>query len=163
MEKKRQFLPTLLERLQDDEPKKSNERFDEFFFDSRKMRSIVQKDIATMLNNTNIEDSLDEYRHNLVADSVVNYGVSALVGSFANQHRWHSIEKNIRTAILRFETRIIPESLMVRSLLTEEHPTKNGMILFEIRGLIDWHPHPIDLCFHGRYDVETSHTEIKSM
>lgn len=163
MEKKRQFLPTLLERLQDDEPKKSIERYDEFFFDSRKMRSIVQKDIATMLNSTNIEDSLDEDRHNLVAESVVNYGVSALVGSFSNQYRWHSIEKNIRVAILRFETRIIPESLMVRSLLSEEHPTKNGMILFEIRGLIDWYPHPIDLCFHGRYDVETSYAELKSM
>ncbi|WP_455821152.1 type VI secretion system baseplate subunit TssE [Pseudomonas cerasi] len=163
MEKKRQFLPTLLERLQDDEPKNSIERYDEFFFDSRKMRSIVQKDIATMLNNTNIEDSLDEHRHNLVADSVANYGVSALVGSFANQHRWHSIEKNIRAAILRFEPRIIPESLIVRSLLSEDHPTKNGMILFEIRGLIDWDPHPIDLCFHGRYDIETSHAELKSM
>jgi len=163
MEQKRQFLPTLLERLQDDEPKKSIERYDEFFFDSKKMRSIVQKDIATVLNNTNIEDSLDEYRHNQVADSVVNYGISALVGNYASQHRWSSIEKNIRTAILRFETRIIPETLMVRSLLSEEHPTKNGIIIFEIRGLIDWHPRPIDLCFHGRYDVETSHAELKSM
>lgn len=163
MEKKRQFLPTLLERLQDDEPKNMIERHDAFFFDSRKMRSIVQKDIATMLNNTNIEDSLDEYAHNLVADSVINYGVSALVGNFASEYKWYSIEKNIRTAILRFETRIIPETLIVRSLLSEDHPTKNGMILFEIRGMIDWSPHPIDLCFHGRYDIETSHAELKSM
>lgn len=163
MEKKRQFLPTLLERLQDDEPKSMIERHDAFFFDSRKMRSIVQKDIATMLNNTNIEDSLDEYAHNLVADSVINYGVSALVGNFASEYKWYSIEKNIRTAILRFETRIIPETLIVRSLLSEDHPTKNGMILFEIRGMIDWSPHPIDLCFHGRYDIETSHAELKSM
>lgn len=163
MEKKRQFLPTLLERLQDDEPKNHRERHDEFFFDSRKMRSIVQKDIATILNNTNIEDSLDEHRHKMVADSVVNYGVSALVGNYASQHKWHSIEKNIRNAILRFEPRIIPESLVVRSLLSENHPTKNGIIIFEIRGLIDWYPHPIDLCFHGRYDVETSYAELKSV
>lgn len=163
MEKKRQFLPTLLERLQDDEPKKSVERYDEFFFDSRMMRSIIQKDIAAMLNNTNIEDRLDEHLHKMVADSVVNYGVSAMVGNHASQYKWHAIEKNIRTAILRFEPRIIPETLVVRSLLSEEHPTKNGVILFEIRGLIYWSPRPIDLCFQGHYDVETSHAALKVM
>ncbi|MTD28158.1 type VI secretion system baseplate subunit TssE [Erwinia sorbitola] len=163
MERKRQFLPTLLERLQDDEPKQSRESYDAFFFDSRMMRSIIQKDLATMLNNTNIEESLDENKHQQVAESVVNYGVRALVGNHASQHKWHAIEMNIRTAILRFESRIIPESLVVRSLLSEDHPSRNGMILFEIRGLIDWSPHPIDLCFHGHYDIETSHTELKNI
>ncbi|XUK71490.1 hypothetical protein ABMA09_00825 [Erwinia rhapontici] len=43
MEKKRQFLPTLLERLQDDEPKKSNERFDEFFLIRERCDQLFRK------------------------------------------------------------------------------------------------------------------------
>ncbi|HDM8325877.1 TPA: type VI secretion system baseplate subunit TssE, partial [Yersinia enterocolitica] len=80
MEKKRQFLPTLLERLLDDEPKKLLEPHDKFFYDSRTMRKLVQRNIAEILNNANIDDRLDEQRHKWVAKSVLNYGISPLVG-----------------------------------------------------------------------------------
>ncbi|KAB8305866.1 type VI secretion system baseplate subunit TssE [Erwinia endophytica] len=163
MEKKQYFLPTLFERLLDDEPKKQQESYDAFYFDAKAMRAVVQKDISSVLNNTNIEDQLDEHRHKAVCGSVMNYGIAALVGRYANHHNWNIIEKNIRNALLRFESRIIPESLLVRPLIDKNHPGKYGMVLFEIRGLIAWHPHPIDLCISVAYDVETAKVDLKSV
>lgn len=161
MERKRQFLPTLLERLLDDEPRVETERFDRFFFDSKKMRAIVQKDIAEIMNSTNIEDRLDLKRFKLVANSVLNYGVGAMIGNYANQHNWGTIEKTIRNALLRFEPRILAESLIVSPSIDSDHPSRNGLILFEIKGLISWKPYPIDLCINGAYDVETEKVDLK--
>ncbi|MBW7985081.1 type VI secretion system baseplate subunit TssE [Enterobacillus tribolii] len=161
MEKKKQYLPTLLERLLDDEPKSVRERFDQSHLDSRAMRAIVQKDIVNLLNHTNVEDRLVEEKHQLIAESVINYGISALIGTFENHRNWNVIEKVVRNAILRFEPRIIPESLLVRSLQEKEHLARNALILFEIRGFIYWEPYPIDLCMHGRYDTESGSMDLK--
>lgn len=156
MEKKKQFLPTLLERLLDDEPKKHIEPYDKFFYDSRTMRRLVQRNISEILNNANIDDRLDPQRHKLVATSVLNYGISPLVGLHATPHNWTTIERIIREAIIRFEPRIIAESLVV----SQQLQSRNGIVQFEIRGLIEWDPQPIDLCINGAYDVETSQAEL---
>ncbi|MEA1064090.1 type VI secretion system baseplate subunit TssE [Apirhabdus apintestini] len=159
MERKHQYLPTLLDRLQDDEPKSKYDR--DRPIDIKGMRSLVQRDLANLLNHTNIEDALDEQRYKVTLASVVNYGVPALIGSHENRHSWNIIEKTIRTAILRFEPRIIPETLLVRSLQEKEHLTRHALIIFEIRGLIYWNPKPIDLCMNGRYDIESEKVELK--
>ncbi len=158
MEKKRQFLPTLLERLLDGEPKKLLEPHDKFFYDSRTMRKLVQRNIAEILNNANIDDRLDEQRHKWVAKSVLNYGISPLVGRHSTPHNWTTIERIIREAIIRFEPRILADSLVVN----QQHNARNGIIQFEIRGLIEWDPYPIDLCIGGAYDVETDQAELSA-
>ncbi|AXF77590.1 GPW/gp25 family protein [Erwinia tracheiphila] len=162
MEKPQHFLPTLFERLLDDEPNKRQESFDAFYFDARAMRAFVQKDIACLLNNTNIEDRLDEHRHKAACESVMNFGIAPFSGKYASHKSWGIIEKSIRNALLRFEPRIIPESLLVRPLSDNDLLGKNGIVLFEIRGLIEWHPHPIDLCINAAYDVETAKVDLKS-
>lgn len=162
MEKKQYFLPTLFERLLDHEPQKKQESFDAFYFDARTMRSVVQKDISCLLNNTSIEDRLDGHRHKAVCDSVMNYGVAPFSGKYASHHNWSTIEKSIRNALLRFESKIIPESLLVRPLSDKDQLGKNGIVLFEIRGLIEWHPNSIDLCINGAWDVETAKVDLKS-
>jgi type VI secretion system protein ImpF len=158
MEKKIQFLPTLFERLLDDEPKKSSEPHDKFFYDSRMMRKLVQLNIGEILNNANIDSQLDAQNHKWVAKSVLNYGIAPLVGSYSTPHGWASIERVIRESIIRFEPRIIAESLLV----TQLDNARKGIVQFEIRGLIKWNPHPIDLCVEGAYDVETAHAELRA-
>jgi type VI secretion system protein ImpF len=155
----RHYLPTLLERLQDDEPKSPHDRVRPV--DIRMMRSIVQKDIADLINHINIEDTLDERQHKFVMESVLNYGVSALIGTQENHHNWNVIEKTIRNAILRFEPRIIPETLLVRSLQDKDGLARHAVVLFEIRALIHWQPRPVDLCMNGRYDFESEKVDLK--
>ncbi|MEI2266611.1 type VI secretion system baseplate subunit TssE [Erwinia sp. CGal63] len=162
MEKKQGFLPALLERLLDDEPKKQQESFDACYLSAKEMRAIVQKDIACLLNSTNLEEELDETRYGLVLASVINYGVAPLTGKYAHHHSWQTIEKNIRNALLRFEPRIIPETLLVRPLTGKAPLGKNSQVHFEIGGLINWKPQPVDLSLKGAYDAETAKVELKS-
>ncbi|MFJ3458578.1 type VI secretion system baseplate subunit TssE [Scandinavium goeteborgense] len=153
MEQKRQYLPTLFERLMDDDPKSHGEPYDSFFFNSQAMRKIVRGDILAILNNSNIEQQIDADKYQRVCGSVLNYGVSPMVGEHADAHNWPQIEKAIRHAILRFEPRIIPDSLRVSPVLAKDAPSRHGVVVFEIRGLIFWEPYPLDLCFSGAYDT----------
>jgi type VI secretion system protein ImpF len=153
------YLPTLLERLQDDEPKSSHDRARPV--DVKTIRQLVQKDIADLINHTNIEDTLNEKRYKAVTESVLNYGIPALIGRHENRNNCQVIEQAIRKAIIRFEPRIIPETLLVRSLQEKENMTRHAVIAFEIRGLIDWQPRPVDLCMNGRYDMESEKVELK--
>ena len=157
--KKTQYLPTLLERLQDDEPKSLHDRSKPI--DIRQMRTLVQNAIADLINHSNIEDILDERRHKLIMSSVINYGVPALIGTQENHPNWSFIEKSIRNTILRFEPRVIAETLIVTSLHESDRVARYGVIKFEIRGLIYWYPRPVDLCMSGRYDVESEKVELQ--
>ncbi|EJF32592.1 MULTISPECIES: type VI secretion system baseplate subunit TssE [Enterobacteriaceae] len=158
-ERKQQYLPTLLQRLQDDEPKSPHDRAR--LIDIKGMRSLVQKEIVDLINHTNIEDRLNEQQHKLIMASVLNYGVPALIGTQENHKNWSVIEKTIRNTILRFEPRIIPETLIVRSLQDKEGVARHAVIPFEIRGLIYWQPRPVDLCMSGRYDFESEKVDLK--
>lgn len=53
-----------------------------------------------------------------------------LVGLYAVPHNWATIERIIREAIIRFEPRIMAESLVV----SQQLQARNGIIQFEIRG-----------------------------
>lgn len=156
---KRHYLPTLLERLQDDEPKSHYDRARPI--DSKQMRRIVQRDITDLINHCNIESEVDELRHPLVIGSVLNYGISALVGTTEHYQGWHAIEQKLRKTILLFEPRIIPETLLIRSRQDNEHVARHAMVQFEISGLIYWHPRPIDLSMSCRYDFESGKVDLK--
>lgn len=159
---KRGFSPTLLERLLDEEPKKQQESYDACFLSATEIRAIVQKDIACLLNSTNLEEQLDAKRHGQILASVYNYGVAPLTGKYAHHHSWQIIEKNIRNALLRFEPRIIPETLLVRPLMEKALMGRNSQLHFEIGGLIDWQPQPVELGLQAAYDAETAKVALKS-
>lgn len=164
MAEKHQYLPTLLDRLLDDEPKKQHEAADNVFHDGRRLRRLVQEDLTALLNCVNIERELCPVRHNEIAQTVVNYGISPLAGAPANQNNGRELERILRDAILRFEPRIIPQSLIVRGINNEnEKPLRQGKMLLEIRGLIYWEPYPLDLCMSGEYDSEREGIELKAI
>lgn len=162
MESKQGFSPTLLERLLDDEPKKQQESYDACYLSIKEIRAIVLKDIACLLNSTNLEEQLDVNRHSQILTSVVNYGVASLTGKYAHHHSWHIIEKNVRNALLRFEPRIIPETLLVRAVADKVPLGRNSQLHFEIGGLIDWQPQPVELSLRAAYDAETAKVALKS-
>ena len=163
MDKKQQYLPALLDRLLDDEPKKRHEAYDSSFYDFRTLRRLVLRDLAAILNCANNERELDPQCHQYVAKTVVNYGIAPLMGLAANQHNWRSMEKNIRDAILRFEPRIIPESLIVRLITDKENSFRSSKVLFEVRGLVYWDPSPFELAVNGVYDSDQANIELNAV
>ncbi|PIJ48301.1 lysozyme [Erwinia sp. OLTSP20] len=149
------FPPCLLERLFDNEPKVESEVWDKYHFDSRAMRAVVQRNIAELLNTANFEERLDENRHREIFSSTLNYGISPLIGGYAASHSWNDLEIKIRNALLRFEPRLIADSIVIVPSGEVLSPVHHGIINFDIYGLIDWHPQPVDLAIKARYDIET--------
>lgn len=158
--KRKAFLPCLLERLLDDEPKKSTEAWDRYHFDAKAMRTMIQRNIIDILNTANIEERLSKHKHKEVAASVMNFGISPLVGGYSTPHNWTLIERIIREALLRFEPRLIPESIMIGLKGDQKSPMCNGIIQFEIRALVKWQPQPFDLCLDARYESETDSASL---
>ncbi|HBZ17294.1 type VI secretion system baseplate subunit TssE [Pantoea sp. NPDC088449] len=161
MKEKKPFLPCLLERLLDDEPKRVDEPWDKFHFDQRMMKTLILQNISEILNNANIEPQLEPAKHSEVARSVINYGVSPQVGSYTNTHNWTRLEYLIRDALIRFEPRLIPESIIVSLNGERRSPIKQGIISFNIHALVAWSPHPFDLSLGARYEVETESINLQ--
>ncbi|HLX01405.1 MAG TPA: type VI secretion system baseplate subunit TssE [Trinickia sp.] len=150
---KQAYLPSLLDRLIDDAPQKLSERPDAYAPDHEGMRRIVQRDLSLLLNTINLEDEIDMSSHSAAAASVVNYGIPALTGSYLTDRNWESIEKLIRLAITRFEPRLIPESLWIRPINSNE-PMRYNKLTFEIHGLMQWSPYPLEFRIQSMLDVE---------
>lgn len=161
MKDKIPFLPCLLERLLDDEPKKAEEPWDKFYYDQKKMKVLITQNISEILNNANIEPNLDASVHNEVTRSVLNYGISPQVGSYSNTHNWLRIETLIRDALIRFEPRLIPESVTVRLNGEDGSPVKHGLLSFHINALIAWPPYPFELRLSACYEGETESVNLQ--
>ena len=77
---KERLQPSLLDRLTDNEPDQQKEAREKRVLSMRKLRESVQRDLAWLLNTSNLEtvQDLDEYP--LVSHSVINYGLPDLAG-----------------------------------------------------------------------------------
>lgn len=161
MKEKKPFLPCLLERLLDDEPKNTKEPWDKYHYDQRMMKALILLNVSDILNNANSEPMLDINRHKEVTSSVINFGVSSKVGSYSNTHNWTRLEQLIRDALIRFEPRLIADSIIVSLNGERRSPVKQGIISFNIHALVKWSPQPFDLCMGARYEVETGSINLQ--
>ncbi|APA90025.1 type VI secretion system baseplate subunit TssE (plasmid) [Paraburkholderia sprentiae WSM5005] len=150
------YMPSLIDRLLDDAPARRSERPDVYAPNSEGMRRIVQRDLSLLLNTTNLDDEMDMARYPLLATSVVNYGVPALSGGYLTSRNWETVETMVRTAIVRFEPRLIPESLRIRPLDSKD-PVRYNQLIFEIHGLMHWTPYPLEFRIQSAFDIEMNH------
>ena len=152
------LLPTLLERLRDDEPSRRTEPEHAFMITRSRMREIVRDALADLLNTTNLENEIPP-RYTEVLASVVNYGIPPLAGGYASDLRWQEAERRIRKAILRFEPRIIPDSLDIVPPHTGEDRPAGNTLRFSIQALIYMDPYPLSFTILSDVDLETNCVE----
>lgn len=155
------YLPSLLDRLQDDAPQRRSERPDAYAPSGEGMRRIIQRDLGLLLNATDASAEFDAARYPAAAASVVNYGVPPLSGSYLAAQNWEAIAKLIRTAVVRFEPRLIPESLSIRPV-TSKDAHRYNKLMFEISGLMQWSPYPLEFRVQSTFDLETSQVDLGS-
>src|SRR6185436_62176 len=88
--------PSLLDRLTDDEPAQQQESRNRRVLSIQKLRESVQRDVAWLLNTTNLaeRDLADRYPH--VARSVVNFGLPDLAGLTASAIDVPELESLVR-------------------------------------------------------------------
>lgn len=150
--------PSLLDRLTDDAPEKSVEPATDRVIDIGRLRQIIQRDLAWLLNTSNLESEHDLEAYPNVAESVVNYGIADISGSVATVNRAVEIRQSIRRAVEIFEPRILAGSLDVD--MRQEKIGAGAIISFDIRGDLWAQPVPIDLYLRTALDVTTGEVSI---
>jgi type VI secretion system protein ImpF len=147
------YLPSLLDRLKDDAPHARSEHPDAYAPNADAMRRIIQRDLGLLLNTSNLEAEVDMSDYSQVPSSVVNYGLPPLSGHYLDDRNWDAIETAVRNAILHFESRLIGDSVAVRPL-AEIRPASYNKLVFEISGLVQWSPYPLEFRIQSTYDLE---------
>jgi type VI secretion system protein ImpF len=158
-----QLLPTLFDRLRDEAPGRASELPSDYAVTPARMRDIVQRDLAALLNTTNAEDLIDRTRHPEAASSTLNFGMPPLAGSYLSQRKWADIERIIRRAIQDYEPRLIPGTVTVVPLMKEGGASEEyNVLLFEIRALIHLQPYPLAFTVQSAVDLETNRMRVIS-
>jgi len=158
---RRAYLPSLLDRLLDDAPQQRSEPYEAYAPDERGMRRIIQRDLGLLLNTTNLHDEIDAERYPEVANSVVNYGIPPLSGSYMAEFSWESLEARVREAVTRFEPRLIPDTIRVRPV-RDADPRRYNKMMFEIEALMLWSPYPLEFRIQSVFDLEMNKVSLQS-
>lgn len=151
--------PSLLDRLTDDAPGESREGQSGRMIDLDRLRDIVRRDLAWLLNTGSLDAEIDADRHPHAAASTVNFGLRDVSGTFTTTERAAAIRRAIREAIERFEPRLRPGTLNVD--LSGRPAGDDALIAFDIRGEMWAQPLPMELYLRSEVDVTTGHVDLQ--
>jgi type VI secretion system protein ImpF len=151
--------PALLDRLTDDEPESSVESRADRVIAMERLREVVRRDLAWLLNTTNLETEIDPVRFPHVARSVLNYGVQEVPGAFSTQERALLIRASMQRAIERFEPRILPSSLEIA--MEASGSRRASVIVFDIMAEMWAQPMPLELYLRSEIDLVTGELRLE--
>ena len=152
--------PALLDRLTDDDPSKMTEATDAVAMTRTRLRRAVLRDIAWILNATNMESDTDFASFPEARRSAINFGVQALSGRLVKNIDWQELEQAIKSAIIAFEPRVLPQTLDVRVATSETSIDHHNLLSFEIRGQLWSLPYPMELLLRSNIDLETGQVVV---
>jgi type VI secretion system protein ImpF len=154
--------PALLDRLTDLSPQSRVESDDIRVMNKAQIREAVLRDLSWLLNAVS-PMGRQAVGHDQVSDSVLNYGLPAMSGQMASRVDVSLLERTIRQAILRFEPRVMSDSLEVRALDASSVLDTHNVIEFEIRGFMWAQPVPLELLLRTQVDLEAGQVEVRDM
>lgn len=146
--------PCLLDRLADDEPQHTQESRDQRVISPQRMRDSVIRELEWLLNTHSWFAEQQPPPDELVARSVVGYGIPSLCGTLAGSLDPQALESAIRRAILDFEPRLMAHSLKVMVAVDKDRMDLHTLTL-EISGDINMDPFPEFLDLKTAIDIET--------
>jgi len=149
--------PSLLDRLTDDHPDQAVEARERRVMSVRSLRESVLRDLAWLLNTTNLTSVSERFRLPHVASSVLNYGLPDLSGASLAAMNTSDLERAIRQAIWDFEPRLIRSSVTVRALPSLDSITR---ITFEIEADMWAQPYPERLFIKTELDLDQAHISL---
>ena len=92
---------------------------------------------------------------------MLNFGLPAMSGQLVSKIDVSLLERTIRQAILRFEPRLLPESLKVVALEATHVLDTHNTIEFEIRGHLWAQPVPLEVLLRTKLDLEAGQVEVR--
>lgn len=145
------FLPTLLDRLSQTSSGAMN-RGD--------YRKSALRDLAWLLNCTNLDNHLPMSDFPHARRSVVNFGIPPLAGTRFSQSELNEVAEKIQQTIACFEPRILPDSLKV-TIARDMDVELYNHARFRIEATYWFEPYPIDMVIRARWDMETGGVELR--
>lgn len=155
--------PALLDRLTDDEPQSLLETPEARVIGRNRLRECVLRDLAWLFNCTAQGTGFDWSRLPHAKRSVINYGLPALSGQTASTIDPLVLQARVRQAILDHEPRILPESLVVEVIVSQEQLDHHNQIGFRISGQLWAQPVPLELLLHTDIDLETGRVAVREL
>jgi type VI secretion system protein ImpF len=143
--------PSLLDRLSDDEPDNSTESRERRILSLRTLREGVLRDLAWLLNTTNLLTVIASDALPHVATSVLNFGVPVMSGNSLTSLNISKLERGIRQAIWDFEPRLIRSTVTVKARMVEG---ERNLLTFDIEADLWAQPYPERLYLKTELDFE---------
>lgn len=151
--------PSLLDRLTDDAPGEQQESREQRVLSLRRLRECVLRDLGWLFNTVNLAVRQRFEEAPLAEQSVINYGMPDLTGRTSTGVDLQGIERQLRTAILNFEPRILRNSVKVKVHVDPDRMSHNAMV-FEIQGELWAQPVPVQLYLKTELDLETGNINV---
>ena len=151
--------PALLDRLVDDDPANQKDADAQRLMSKQQMRAAVLRDLSWLFNATQMKERLVE-AFPALADSVLNYGLPALSGQQASKVDVGLLERTIRQAILRFEPRILANTLQVEAIATDSVLGWHNVVSVKISAQVWAQPVPLELLLRTEVDLETGQVAL---
>lgn len=159
-ESRDRLQPALLDRITDEAPDSSLETDDRRVMSKAQLRQAVLRDLGWLLNAVQPLGRQAEAFPG-VAGSVLNFGLPPLSGQQASKVDVTLLERTIRQAILRFEPRVLADSLQVHAMEPDSVLESHNMIEFEIRGHLWAQPVPLEILLRTQLDLEAGEVEVR--
>jgi len=152
--------PALLDRLTDERPGERVESEDHRVMSKAQLRQAVLRDLGALLNAV---QPLGPAGGNdpWLGGCVLNFGLPPLSGQLASKLDVGALEQQIRRAIVRFEPRILADTLEVRALEFDNVLETHNVIEFEIRGHLWSQPVPLEILLRTQIDLEAGQIEVR--
>jgi type VI secretion system protein ImpF len=154
---KERLQPSLLDRLTDDSPENRVEARERRVLSPSQLRDCVRRDLAWLLNTTNLESSTPLGDVPEVAASVLNFGVMDLAGKPISSLNMGHLEKMIRDCIWTFEPRLMKDSVVVK---VDERKNGHNELSFVIEAQLWAQPLPIQLFLRTEIDLENGEVKV---
>jgi len=152
--------PSLLDRLTDEAPEQREEARSRRVISLARLRKLVRRDLAWLLNAGHMEPLVDLSPYPAVRESALNFGIPDLSGSAVADLDREDIERIIKNAVLTYEPRILAKSLRVRADISADRMSQNA-IVFEIEGQLWAQPMPAELFLKTEVDLGTGQVDVR--
>lgn len=148
--------PSLLDRLTDHEPDSPVESREHRVLSARALREGVLRDLAWLLNATNLMSVTNAPALPHLSNSVLNYGMPDISGASLAGMQLADLERAIRQAIWDFEPRLNRSSVAVRAIPSESI----AKLVFEIQGDLWAQPYPERLYLRTELDLDVAQVSV---
>lgn len=127
-------------------------------FNEEALRGTVRRELGWLFNTTNLEAAIDLEPYPQVRTSVLNYGVPAMSGRAMTHRAVLQRARDIRSALLTFEPRLDPASLVVEAADGVE---RENSITFVIRGDVSSAASALPVSLRTDVDVDSAAITVR--